>query len=78
MNNSSEFWPWVNTIKTPAHKRPMETKDPQTGSKLQIINRLQIVYLNIQHSRELWDLDDMLSPLGGCICTRNPVQAKPF
>lgn len=55
----------------------METKAPQTDSKLQIINRLQIVHLNIQPFRELWDLDDMLSPSGGCICTMNLVQTKP-
>lgn len=80
MSNFSEFWPWVKTTKTPAHKRPMETKAPQTDrvfSKLQIVNRLQIVYLNVQHFRELWDSDYMLSPVGGFICTMNPVQAKP-
>lgn len=58
----------------------METKAPQTDrdfSKLQIVNRLQIAYLNVQHFRELWDPDDMLSPVGGFICTMNPVQAKP-
>lgn len=80
MSNFSEFWPWVKTIKTPAHKRSMETKAPQTDrdfSKLQIVNRLQITYLNIQLFRELWDSDDMLSPLGGFIHTMNPVQAKP-
>jgi len=57
----------------------METKAPQTDrdfSKLQTINRLQIVYLNIQHFRELWDSDEMLSSLGGFIHPMNPVQAK--
>lgn len=80
MSNFSEFWPWVKTIKTPAHKRPTETKAPQPDgdfSKLQIVNQLQIVYLNIQHFRELWDSDDMLCPLRGFIRTMNPVQAKP-
>lgn len=35
----------------------METKAPQTDSKLRIVNWLQIVHLNIQHLKELWDLD---------------------
>lgn len=80
MSNFSEFWPWVKTIKTQAHKRSMGTKAPQTDrdfSKLQIINRLQIAYLNSQHFRGLWDPDDTLPPLGGFIHIMNPVQAKP-
>lgn len=58
----------------------METKAPQIDrdfTKLQIINRSQIAYLNIQPFREVWDSDGILSPLGGFICTMNPVQAKP-